>query len=177
MSAEPLPAFLDVRKAATRNITVKGVVELAGLPRLAQSLVAADGVAEVICSFSRDAENRNIVNLEVTASVMVTCQRCLEPMRLPLQIASRLALVGDIEAAKQLPATLEPWMDAEEQASLWGLVEEELILAVPVVAYHEDTNCNRLLGEYRRPPGVSEERGDNPFKVLEQLKLEHTKEN
>ena len=177
--AGPLPEFLDVRKAASRELSIDGTVALASMPRLAECVVAADGVAMAKFVFSRDAENRYVVELHVEAQVQVTCQRCLEPMDMPLRVRSRLALVGDVDSAKQLPGVLDPWIVDSDQASLWSLVEEELMLAVPVVAYHDDENCNALLARFRVPPVAedsAQSSADNPFKVLEQLKPEHTEE-
>jgi uncharacterized protein len=93
---------------------------------------------------------------------------------MPLKIASRtqLAIVGDDLTAKQLPSTLDPWIVEGEAGDLWALIEDDLILEIPAVAYHETDDCNKLMDAYRQPHdgGSSEEQGESPFKVLEQLK-------
>jgi len=176
MSAEPLPETLDVRKAAAREAVVSGRVPLSSLSRLADVLASAEGDATARCRFSRDEENRSIVDVDVEATVQVTCQRCLQTMPLQLDVHGKVAVVGDDDAAKQLPAALEPWVVATETASLWHLVEDELMLALPVVAYHDSEDCKRLLDAYRRPPESGKPSGDNPFKVLERLKSGRTEE-
>ncbi len=170
MSPEPLLTSLDVRKAAARGSVVSGAVELAKLPRLRELLASGEGEIEAQCHFGRDEENRSLVTVKVSARLMVTCQRCLEPMPLDVASENTLAIVGSDETARQLPATLDPWIVEEEQGALWGLVEDELILEIPVVAYHETDDCKQLLDAYRQPPETPESDGDNPFKVLEQLK-------
>ncbi len=170
MSSEPLPTTLDVRKAAARGTVVSGSVALSALQRLKGALASEEGAIDVTCAFGRDEENRSVVSVSVNARLMVACQRCLEPMPLSLASENELAIVGDDEMAKQLPASLDPWVVEGEQGDLWGLVEDELILEIPVVAYHDKDDCNELLDAYRHPPEPPETDGDNPFKVLEQLK-------
>ncbi len=181
MSAQPsidrLPETLDVRKAAIRERDIQGVVALASLPRLADFIASQEGQANVSCRFFRDEENRSVVDIAVSADLQVTCQRCLGVMALPVATENRVAIVGDDDAAKQLPASLEPWIVTGEAGNLWGLAEDELILAIPVVSYHDSEDCKRLLDAYRRPPESEDSDGDNPFKVLEQLKASHTEEN
>lgn len=138
--------------------------------RLSALLASGNGTVEAECAFSRDAENRSIVALRVRAELEVTCQRCLESLPLAIAAENRLAIVSDDDMAKQLPADLDPWVVEAEQGNLWALVEDELILEVPAVAYHDTEACKQLLDAYRQPPATQERDGDNPFKVLEQLK-------
>ncbi len=170
MSPEPLPTTLDVRRAAARGSVVSGAVSLSALPRLRDALASGEGSIEAQCAFGRDEENRSVVTVTVKAELMVACQRCLEPMPLTLESENQLAIVGDDEMARQLPAALDPWVVEGEQGDLLSLVEDELILGIPVVAYHDTETCKELLDAYRQPPETPETDGDNPFKVLEQLK-------
>ena len=172
MSIGPLPTTLDVRKAAARGVTVSGTVELNRLTRLREMLASDGGCIEARCEFHRDEENRSVVEVTVDAHVTVTCQRCLEPMPLAIASRTRLAIVGDDSGARQLPSSLEPWIVEGETGDLWALIEDDLILEIPAVAYHETDDCNKLMDAYRRAPAADDvqRRGDNPFKVLEQLK-------
>jgi uncharacterized protein len=170
MLTEPLPATLDVRKAAAREATVDGVLALSKMARLQGALASLDGHVEAQIAFSKDEESRCIAVVIVRADVSVSCQRCLESMPHRVESENRLAIVGDDELARQLPSRLEPWMVAGEQGDLWALIEDELILAIPLINFHESEDCNELLKEYRDPPPVMEEAADNTFKVLAQLK-------
>jgi uncharacterized protein len=145
-------------------------VKLSEMSRLAGVLASDEGAVEAHCEFCRDEENRAIVSVKVKAELQVSCQRCLESMPLLVESENRLAIVGDDAMAKQLPANLDPWVVEGEQGDLWALVEDELILAVPAVSYHDTDACKQLLDAYRQPPETTETDGDNPFKVLEQLK-------
>ena len=177
MSTEPLPTTLDVRKAAAREVTVEGTVSLPKLERLKGALASEEGTIQAVCAFGRDEENRSIVTVTVEAELEVACQRCLEKMPLSVTASNRLAIVGSDDLAKQLPGHLDPWVVEGEQGDLWSLVEDEVILEIPVVSYHDSEACKQLLDAYRQPPVAPEPDGDNPFKVLEQLKSGSVEEN
>lgn len=177
MSTEPLPTTLDVRKAAAREVAVEGAVSLSKLERLRDALASDEGSVRAVCTFARDEENRSLVTVSVEAELEVICQRCLEKMPLKVSAGNTLAIVGSDDLAKQLPGHLDPWVVEGEQGDLWSLVEDEVILEIPVVPMHDPEVCKQLLDAYRQPPVAPEPDGDNPFKVLEQLKASSVEEN
>ncbi len=171
MLKDPLPRTLDVRKAAARGVSVEGSLELAELPRLRPLLAGNEGRVKANLVLSRDEEHHCIIAVAVEAEVSVICQRCLEPMALPLACSNRLAVVWTDEQAKHLPKDLDPLI-CEDDCALWDLVEDELILALPAYSYHEDRDCNQLLKELGEADeaGAAADTRQNPFEVLAQLK-------
>ena len=174
MLSEPLPSTLDVRKAALRGATVSGSVRPSDLPRFRSLLADDSGEIEAQLTFSRDDENRYLIHLEAQTQVAVICQRCLEPMVERLSCANKLAVVWTDEEARHLPRQLDPLVVETEECSLWEVVEEELILALPSFSYHDTEQCRELLVKFNAdqdaatPPPTPEER--NPFEVLATLK-------
>jgi uncharacterized protein len=167
-STEPLPTTLDVRKAAARDVIVSGSLAVEKLDRLAPILASGTARIDARFDFSRDEENRSVIVLSVSAQVEVICQRCLKPMPIEIIGENRLGIVGDDEQARQLPAQLEPLVVAGESCDLWTVVEDELMLSMPIVSYHETRDCKQLLEGYSSAGQVVAE--ENPFSVLEQLK-------
>ena len=170
MLSEPLPTILDVRKAATRGVVVKGSLVPAKLPRLRELLASELGQIEVSCSFYRDEEHRSIVAITVDAELQIVCQRCLEAMAVKIATANELAVVRDDERARQLPSRLDPLVLEEEECALWSVAEDELILSLPIVSYHDTDACKQLLKDYSAPDRTADPTRENPFKVLEKLK-------
>ena len=74
------------------------------------------------------------------------------------------ALRTDAEAGA-LPERLDPCVLQGEDLDLFELVEEELLLALPIVAMHEDTSCQPRLVDAADAGGTQ-----SPFRVLERLK-------
>lgn len=173
MLTEPLPSTLDARKAAARGVSVSGTLKPLDLPRFAALLADESGEIRAELAFSRDEENRSVVQVAVEAQVSVTCQRCLGPMALSLGSENTLAIVWNDDQARHLPRHLDPLVLPEEGCKLWELVEEELILALPPFSYHDTENCKEILSGYSTGPDIEEEAGatrPNPFDVLATLR-------
>ncbi|KAA1193155.1 hypothetical protein F0M18_04740 [Pseudohalioglobus sediminis] len=172
MLTEPLPSTLDVRKAAARGVTVSGVLKPLDLPRFRPLLASDDGSIQAELAFSRDEENRAVVDLVLEANVSVTCQRCLQAMPLAISVSNRLGIVWTDEQARHLPRQLDPLIAPEEGCDLWYLVEEELILALPPFSYHDTEDCKQILSDFSGPAAdeTQGEKQPNPFDVLAQLK-------
>jgi len=173
MLTEPLPGTLDVRKAAARGVTVSGSLKPLDLQRFRPLLAEDSGSIEAQLTFSRDEENRHLIHVAVEADVVVICQRCLEPMSRHLVSDNTLAVVWTDEQAAHLPRHLDALIADEGACSLWELVEDELILAMPPFSYHDTDDCRESIAGFSGPApeqeaAVAEQ--PNPFNVLAQLK-------
>ena len=171
MKFGPLPKDLDLRGLAARGVVIKGTAALEALPRLKEAGIGMDALAVAEFRFSRDEELRYVVQTQVEVSLRLTCQRCLEGMQLHLATGSRMACVWSDAEAGALPSSLEPLI-VGEAADLNEILEEEILLAVPVSPGHEEDcwtqNGHLLLEEevHKAPePGAG-----NPFSVLEKLR-------
>src|SRR5690606_4073601 len=99
--------------------------------------------------------------------VDMECQRCLQPVTQSLSGELCLAVVWDEERAAVVPKTLDPLVVSDDSVDLYGLLEDEILLALPIVAYHQEGQCQRS-GHYST--GEVEESRENPFSILAQLK-------
>mgnify|MGYP001553762146 FL=1 len=172
MLTEPLPTTLDARKAAARGVSVSGTIKALDLQRFRPLLAGDEGDIQVHLTFSRDEENRYLVNVAVAVDVMVTCQRCLEPMSTRIASENTLAIVWTDEQAAHLPRHLDPLIVEDEACNLWDLAEDELILAMPPFSYHGTDECKQFETGFPAQPDdkVEEVEKPNPFDVLAQLK-------
>jgi uncharacterized protein len=125
--------WLLVSETASVSVTVP----LFSMERLAQSLASTDGQVEARLEGGRDAEQRALLRLWVKGELTLVCQRCLQPMVEPVDRETLLGLVSDEALAPGLPGAYEPLVcDPGEMLSLAQLIEDELLLALPVVARH-----------------------------------------
>jgi uncharacterized protein len=172
MLTEPLPNSLDVRKAAVRGVSVSGVLKPLDLQRLREILAQDTGSLQATLAFSRDEENRYLIEVSVTADLSITCQRCLEPMPVHVETENLIAVVWDDEYASQLPRSLEPLIVQEGPCNIWELVEDEVMLGLPTFSYHEAKDCNKILAGILQslPEDGEVDEKPNPFNVLAQLK-------
>lgn len=165
---KPLPRQGDPRKFAQQGISLEGVIPIAALPRLVESLAGTDGQVSVRLDFGISEEGKKIVTGKATAALAIICQRCLSPVTQPVECDISLAIVWPEDDVKALPKHLDPWIVEESGADFFEMIEEELLLNLPPVAYHEEQCIDPQLFQSGEPVVVKQEK--NPFKVLEQLK-------
>lgn len=158
----------DPRKFAQQGVTLEGFLPVAELSRLAGIVENTAGNLDVELAFGINEEGKRVVTGSVQGDVSLVCQRCLEPVRTPVECNISLAVVWDEEAAKALPDYLDPWIAGEGAADFYEMIEEELLLGLPAVAYHLEPCIDTRLYSSGKPVEVKETK--NPFKVLEQLK-------
>ena len=166
-SLKPLPKQGDPRKYAQQGISLDGFVPVAALPRLAESLQETTGDIQVELAFGISAEKKKIVTGHASAELVLVCQRCLEKVSVPVKSNISLGIVWDEEGAEALPEYLDPWITGEGIADLYEMIEVEMLLSLPKVAYHEEPCVDRQLFTSGKPVEVKK---PNPFQVLEQLK-------
>ncbi len=120
--------------------------------------------------FGLDDQREKLVQGKVSADLDVVCQRCLEPFGTRVTSDFALAVVWSEEEARQLPATYDPWITGEGEGDLYEILEEELLLSLPVVSFHEEDCTDKALFSSGDPAGDDFEQKPNPFQVLKQLK-------
>lgn len=100
---------------------------------------------------------------------MTICQRCLDEVQVDLQAEFSLQIVYSEEQAQQIASNYEPWLVVDKMANLCEVLEDEILLALPVVNYHPVGACT---GDAFVDTLDSDEGsvGDNPFSILNQLK-------
>ena len=174
MTLGALPQKVEVRTLAAREVALAGLVDPARLTRLSTAIVAVNTPVVVNADFHRDEEGRYVLGLQVSAQMLVTCQRCLSTLEQSVTSDTLLAVVWTDEQAGQLPPRYEPLV-ADAEIELWEVVEDELLLALPAFSYHSDTNCGSKTG-VQAPVGENQAEDqagpekDNPFSVLKALK-------
>ena len=166
----PIPPHVDPRKLADRGATLEGELPLASLPRLCEQLADNAGTLRVKLSFSRDQQRVAVIRSELDTEVQMVCQRCLERASLPIHGEYAYAVVREGAADQALPKGYDALEVGEEPLDLLTLVEDELLLALPIVPVHDPEVCQQPAGLDESAPGEDEVSRSNPFSVLAQLK-------
>jgi uncharacterized protein len=153
---KPLTDPVDVGLLSASESTMSGDYALGGFERLKDSLAKSEGTARVEFRF-HDADDGSgspesrfpALDGRVDARPWLVCQRCLNPFQWHLQSAFRVAFVATDERSAQVPAEYDAVLAPNGRALLRELVEDELLLALPLVPMHE------RIDECRAPPGPS----------------------
>lgn len=161
------PATVDPILLADQGTRLAGEASLESFVRLAEACLDASGSVMIDLAFERSAgDGLRIMHGTIRTRVRLTCQRCLEPMDVDLQAEPNLVLLRPGEH----PELVESG-DArvfERPVPLAELVEDELILALPMVPMHALERCpaKGALGEGDKREAAR----PNPFAVLGRLK-------
>ena len=176
-SSRPLdPRRLDVSALAAAAVELAGEWPLIGFARLAGATLPAPPASVVGWKVRGERATlagggvRPALAIEAAAVVTLECQRCLQPMQLPLTIARRIFFVDGEEAAAALDLDSDDDVLALPPAlDLHHLLEDELLLALPVVPRHEA--CAVPLASAAGGEGSIEPEPEHPFAALAALKL------
>ncbi len=173
MSSRPFdPTRLDVESFAAEGAEFDGRWPLAGFARVCESAAPesppsdADSVvwrARGERVGLRGGEHETWLHVAAETEVALQCQRCLAPVQVLLSMQRRFRFVHGEDAAAALDAVSDDDVLAMSRAlDLRDLVEDELLLAMPLVPLHE--TCPAPL------PIAPDESGDiereNPFAAL-----------
>ena len=170
MSAR-LPEFIEPVRLAELGRTLRGRMPLGRFGRLAASLNRTDGEVEVAMEFGMDEQGRARVIGKVSACLEVLCQRCLSPMSLPMDLELRHYFITSDAEESQVPEGFDALLVGEKPMFLADIVEDELILGLPLVAKHPEGACLACT-DYSVNAPETPGKSENPFAVLAGLKTD-----
>jgi uncharacterized protein len=170
METLSLPGKIHPWRMAAERGCLKGRLALATLPRLTAILDHADGEVVVALSAGRDEQGIRFIQGRLQAEVEWTCQRCLGPLRLPLDITVKLGLARDEAAADRLSDEYDPLLIQEGGSiAVADLIEDELLLALPQIPRHEDLRECQADGDLQPGAPALDLKNRQPFAVLATL--------
>jgi len=171
MLNDTLPKYFDPRKYASHEQALEGYLPLNKFKELCAILASNEGNAFIHLDFRVDEDRRYIATGSLTAQVQVVCQRCMGAVNHDLALDLLLAFVYDEDHAKNLPDDYDPVVMTDGEVILADMVEQEIILALPIVAYHEESGCNPTAVKYASSTDdAPDDEKPNPFSILAQLK-------
>jgi len=181
--SDRLPVQIDPFRLALARREYDGNLSLTHFKRLGQSLTDNDGLVQVSLAFGTETVGVDLsyVHGLIKADLMIQCQRCLEPMKFPVDMEFSIAFVHTDNEAEAVPVPYEPFVVDELPITLLDLIEDEILLFLPGIARHELDECpakhwiaedgedHELINDTLNNGGHSG-KSENPFSVLAQLK-------
>jgi uncharacterized protein len=150
---------VDCARLAEDAAVLERVYALSEMPRLQDLLADAHGSVRARFAFSKLEAGRAGVTVAVQAAPRLVCQRCLQDFEWPVISDSDIEFASDADTSVQSPR--EIYLMDEGLVSLRDLAEEELLLALPVIA-----SCSTPEACGRAP---SPDERQLPFSVLQDL--------
>jgi DUF177 domain-containing protein len=156
---------LDIDRLADGGADVDFAVALAELTGLHPQQPDVGGSVSGRVHFTRE-RGFAVAELALEGAAQLQCQRCLQPLQVPLHARVRLALLSSAQEAARVPEDLEPVLASGGRVSLGELITEELLLSLPLVPLHEAAQCG--VAASQAPPEEGAER-QRPFAQLADL--------
>lgn len=173
MQKVKLPKLIDPVKSATKRSDYQGVVMSLDMERLTGAVASIADTIEAEVRFDKDAQGLNFFQGNLSTSVALICERCGEQFAHSIQVSFCYSPVkGQAqEDIDELPEVYEPVeVNDHGEINLLELFEDELILALPIVALHAEEDCNIKQDQMSYGTIEPADERPNPFAVLKELK-------
>ncbi len=160
---------IDPIQLVEKGARLAGELPLKGLRRLVEMCRDDHGTVIVDLHFERDpSDGLRVMHGRVDARVRLICQRCMGRFDVELHSEPRLSLLkpGEREDLLETGDALA----IEHPIPLGVLIEDELLLEMPMVPMHPADQCPAPQGVIVDGARNKEATRPNPFSVLEKLK-------
>jgi uncharacterized protein len=128
----------DLEWLAANGKTVDGDVQLSKLTRLVD-LVHTDRCGPIAITLAAEhaPDGRLLLKLALRGQLVVTCQRCLAPLAWSFDECPEWLVVDAESDAARLNTATQPLVLDDGRLGIEALLEDELIVALPMVPRHE----------------------------------------
>ncbi len=141
------PRRLDVARFSRQGAHLAGQMPLETLQRLSEGTCPPDDALASLVTWSAQGFLREVLagapelrlRLQAEATVWLHCQRCLQPMAVALRVDRMFRFARNDDEAAELDEACEDEdvLALGRPLDLPTLVEDELIMALPIVPRHE----------------------------------------
>ncbi len=161
-----LKARFNPRLSAARREVYTGTAAPGEFARLRESLAGEGGRLDYRVECLDEGRR---VHVQASGELDLTCELSLETYRQPVEVDTLLEVVGSEAEAALLPEEADAVVTDNEQLTLGELIEDELLLALPLSPRKPGVEPEDY---HLAPPAApaSDEPGDNAFAMLKDLK-------
>lgn len=164
-----LPEHVNPWQMVSTQKSFAGELPLSCLQRLRDAVSGVDGSIHYTLDFDRDEHTVAHLIVGIDTRLMLQCQRTLELFAFPVKQQTKLGLIAHDDDRLALPQGYEPLLVEDDHLDLVRVVEDELLLAIPLVPVAPESAWPEGGYESKAPDAPMEE-NNNPFAVLRELK-------
>ena len=136
-----IPAQTQASKALERRERYQGTLPFTQMPRLSALVAAPAGELHVELVAERGVDGADWLRGNIRGVLPLTCQRGLHPFEWTCDVAVELRLVFSEDEEERLLKDCEPYLVRDDQLPLREMVEDEVLLALPMMARCDDPDC------------------------------------
>lgn len=142
-----LPVDVNPFRLVEQKKCLTGLMPFQQMPRLAEVALAETGDFAVELEFTRSISGLPIIQGHVRGTAMLECQRCMQAVEFPIDCPIQVALTTFQSDERPEQEGFEAWLVEDDRLFLQDFVEDEILLALPLVARHEQCEPVRELIE------------------------------
>ncbi|RYX97653.1 MAG: DUF177 domain-containing protein [Comamonadaceae bacterium] len=166
-----MKTFAQEGEALTGTTPLKSMERLSLEAHDLPAGAAIDWQAQAELRASPAAEDVVWLHLKAHTVIPLTCQRCMTAVATPLNVEQLYRFVDTEEIAMaEDDESEEDLLVMEPQFDLQALIEDELVMALPLVPMHEHCPSPQVFSAIDEDFGATDDKKPNPFDVLAQLK-------
>lgn len=166
MVPAPLPKRFNPQALADRHQVLAGELSTDSMARLREAVVSIGSTVSIDLQLARVRSGCQIDG-EIACTLGLCCVRCLGEVRIRVSPSVRLVVGPRLESPIEAPEGYDLYEYEGSSLELAQLIEDELLLALPLVPRHVDISlCDpgmvAWLGLKERASGPAK----NPFAIL-----------
>lgn len=170
MSEENIPQKVDPFRFAENAIRLQGLLPVKDMQRLCEVLHEETGEIGVDIEFGKNEQGIRFVTGQLSGTLQLQCQRCMEPLAYEITNKIWLAIVHTEDEAEDLPTGYDSIVVKDGILVIQDMVEDELIVSMPVVPMHDPKDCKVTLPLIIESDQATQMEKESPFKVIEFLR-------
>ncbi|MFT6732832.1 MAG: hypothetical protein ACJAS9_001016 [Polaribacter sp.] len=161
--------LIQPRKLALKEGELHFSWDISDLTRLDGLLYSNQGKITVDVSGLQDNRHRSLIKARIEASFQLECQTTFEPIEYKIDTIITYCTVIKEEQIADIEDEFEALLVEDGVVDIKSVIEDELILSLPIVANRaiEKTNVKTSYGELPK-----ESTKKNPFEVLQGFKID-----
>ena len=164
-----LPQYIEPERLAADGEVLIGKIDQIEMPRLTSLVSSPDGEVSFSLVFCKGTHGEIQITGNLETTLTMQCQRCLSEMKFILDNPISISVIKNRNKIELINSDLEPILINEEKFLLLDLIEEEVILGLPIAPLPPQDACS-VKGQSNRHSVKKE----NPFTVLSKLKSSKT---
>ena len=162
-----LPIQIDPLDLAKNQVQLEGQYLTANLPRLAEFSPSKDAKVHVKLGFIQETDALIKVTGSIDSRLRLTCERCLQPFEYEISLEPKFYFdVSGVEPDEQDERDI---IQVKGPVDLKSLVEDEVLLALPMIPMHAPDQCTAGGNRHRETTEEKEVGAGHPFARLAEL--------
>ena len=172
-----LPVEVDPFKLVEQGRLFNGRIPQQDFSRLNELLYSNNEknnnkLIEADIEFTRTDTGLPLIKGNIKTELQVTCNRCLEATELIIDTPFEVVLVSNDAQAERLQEGYDIWLVEDQKLLLQDFIEDEVLLAMPIVISHDKCEpAKKLIEAMPEDENIEDQQKENPFAVLKDLKL------